>query len=627
MEKSSFYLHPAKVEALEDRIAPATIIVSNANDAGAGSLRQALIDADVDPGKDTVVFDKTFFATQKVISLASDLPTITSDIAIMGPGTANATIDGNGQYRIFNFDDNSTEVRAASVSGLTLTGGHDTNGGALSSKESLTLSHSVLVNNEAMNYGGGLYFSSPGKLTVIETRFIDNLSGFGGGGLFAASSGLSIKVSKSDFVSNTGGTIGGAMALVVESAAKANSAIIVDSCSVIDNGANNNGGGIFIDNNANNGAGKVLVKNATLTGNSGAIGAGIYLTDGAVTIDKVSITDNVSSDRGGGIGDNGIASLVIKNSRISSNTAVTEGGGLYLGGNHAVTIQNSEISGNSAQQSGGGIYAGVTKLVISASAVSANKAGNDGGAIANTVQDATISITKTRMEQNSATDDGGAISAQGANTQVILKSSSLSGNSSMDSGGGIYMNNTSVLQASANKFIDNNALYGGAINAVNNVAVTLTKNLFEVNKAGFAGGAFFCTSVGAGLSLVSNTFTGNTAFSSGAGFIDMNGDVTVKGNTFQANEALAGSGGAISFFGSGGKTLSKNKWLGNTAFGNGGAFQLSAGVLTVSGDSFIGNTASNTGGAIYNITGSSISEDDGTFEDNYAPSQPNIFNT
>lgn len=129
------------------------------------------------------------------------------------------------------------------------------------------------------------------------------------------------------------------------------------------------------------------------------------------------------------------------------------------------------------------------------------------------------------------------------------------------------------------------------------------------------------------MSLVSNMFVGNTGAESGAGVINMNGDVTVKGNTFQANASLAGSGGAISFLGSGGKTLSKNKWLGNTAFGNGGAFLLSSGILTVSGDSFIGNTASNAGGAIYNVTGSSISEDDGTFEDNYAPSNPNIFNT
>src|SRR5947209_6050858 len=46
-------------ELLEDRSTPATITVTNLNDAGAGSLRQAVLDANdviTHPGSDTIVF-------------------------------------------------------------------------------------------------------------------------------------------------------------------------------------------------------------------------------------------------------------------------------------------------------------------------------------------------------------------------------------------------------------------------------------------------------------------------------------------------------------------------------------------------------------------------------------------
>src|SRR5438105_10394554 len=41
---------------LEDRVVPTTYLVTNVNDAGAGSLRQAVVDANANPGADTIVF-------------------------------------------------------------------------------------------------------------------------------------------------------------------------------------------------------------------------------------------------------------------------------------------------------------------------------------------------------------------------------------------------------------------------------------------------------------------------------------------------------------------------------------------------------------------------------------------
>src|SRR4051794_21721065 len=43
-------------QPLEERLAPANLVVLNHNDSGAGSLRQAVLDANANPDADTVLF-------------------------------------------------------------------------------------------------------------------------------------------------------------------------------------------------------------------------------------------------------------------------------------------------------------------------------------------------------------------------------------------------------------------------------------------------------------------------------------------------------------------------------------------------------------------------------------------
>src|SRR6185369_13877247 len=81
--------------ALESRDAPAVFTVLNNNDSGPGSLRDAITQANATVVADTINFDATFFSTPRTISLASTLA-ITQDLSIVGPGAANATINGGG---------------------------------------------------------------------------------------------------------------------------------------------------------------------------------------------------------------------------------------------------------------------------------------------------------------------------------------------------------------------------------------------------------------------------------------------------------------------------------------------------------------------------------------------------
>jgi len=76
-------------------VAHAAITVTNTNDSGAGSLRQAI--ADASPG-DTINFNLTYPAT---IILTSGHLTVDKSLTISGPGANQLTISGNDARRVF----------------------------------------------------------------------------------------------------------------------------------------------------------------------------------------------------------------------------------------------------------------------------------------------------------------------------------------------------------------------------------------------------------------------------------------------------------------------------------------------------------------------------------------------
>ena len=101
------------IELLEARIAPAGLVVSNLNDSGKGSLRDALTTAETHQ-HEVISFAKGLHGT---ITLDSDLPKITSDVTINGPGAASLAIDGGGYHSVFQIVGHDL---TASLSGLTV---------------------------------------------------------------------------------------------------------------------------------------------------------------------------------------------------------------------------------------------------------------------------------------------------------------------------------------------------------------------------------------------------------------------------------------------------------------------------------------------------------------------------
>src|SRR5215467_9112760 len=86
----------------------ATITVTNTNDSGPGSLRQALVAAH---DGDTI----TFAVTGNVVLTGGGLP-VNKNVTILGPGADQLTIDGNQTVLVFGvFPDKSASISALTI--------------------------------------------------------------------------------------------------------------------------------------------------------------------------------------------------------------------------------------------------------------------------------------------------------------------------------------------------------------------------------------------------------------------------------------------------------------------------------------------------------------------------------
>ena len=103
----------------------ATFTVTNTNDAGAGSFRQAIIDANIAAGADWILFGIGGPVGVKTISTTSVLPTITDQVFIYGYTQAGSSVNtlavGNDAVIMIELDG----TNAGNVDGLTLGAGSD----------------------------------------------------------------------------------------------------------------------------------------------------------------------------------------------------------------------------------------------------------------------------------------------------------------------------------------------------------------------------------------------------------------------------------------------------------------------------------------------------------------------
>jgi len=321
--------------------AATTYTVTNTADSGAGSLRQAVIDANNNAGADIIVFDASAAGT---ITLTTDI-FFTDDVSIAGLGAAESIISGNNITRIFYMYDEG--ARTISISGLTLTDGRSTTGGAIFSKGiDLTLSSVVITGNEAAGRGGGVYFADfEGRnpsLTIIDSEISDNTAGNDGGGLNLYSVG-DVTITNTVVSGNTSNKEGGGAYFYSVGN------VSIDSSTFDQNTAVENGGGLHLYS-----VGDVTITNTVFSGNTAAAsggGAFFYQVED-VSIDSSTFDQNSAVSEGGGVHATSSDSFTMKNSTVSGNEA-EDGAGLRLGNNGDILIANSTIANNVGAAEGG----------------------------------------------------------------------------------------------------------------------------------------------------------------------------------------------------------------------------------------------------------------------------------
>jgi hypothetical protein len=149
-----------------------TITVTNTDDSGAGSLRDAIATA---ASGDTINFNVPLPAT---ITLASTFSICNSQtLTSSGPGASQLAISGNnGAVQVFNICSGAN----VTLSGLTIEKGSAIIGGGLYNNGTLTVTNSTLSGNSA-DGGGGIY--NMGTLTLTNSTLSGNFASREGGGI------------------------------------------------------------------------------------------------------------------------------------------------------------------------------------------------------------------------------------------------------------------------------------------------------------------------------------------------------------------------------------------------------------------------------------------------------------
>jgi serine/threonine protein kinase len=341
--------------------------VTNLNDDGPGSLRQAI--ATASPGS-TITFDSSLNGT---IVLSSGDLNFNKSLTVRGPGANILSITRN------NVGTKKIHIilgASVTISGLTFTGLNDS---GFKSEANLTLIDSVVSANSTPGDGGGI--ESTGTLVLINTTItgnravstgtpFDHNKDFGNGGGIANHGVL--RVINSRIFGNVASTDGGG----VYNEYKVPTVSTISNSTIFNNTACRGGGGIFIRK------GDLALNNTTVSNNK--VGNCVGYTLGRPGL-------------GGGIKNFG--TLTLTNSTVSANTTPADGGGIYSGVNATdvgmLTLTNSTVSGNtSSGGSGGGIEYEGSQATITFCTLYGNTALNGGGiSIGNNTTNQPVQVT------------------------------------------------------------------------------------------------------------------------------------------------------------------------------------------------------------------------------------------
>ena len=613
------------------------ITVLNTNDAGAGSLRQAMLDI----CEDGIITFNESLGSQTITLTSGELPTIDLGVTIDASTlTSTITVDANNASRIFNINcaapaivniKNLTLINASTVGDgggiyvasnnialdlldVDITGCDAANGGAIYQTGGTLGANSCGVTSNTATTNGGAVYVAAGTFTSTFSQYNFNTALYGGG-LFVNSG--TIELTNDSLLTNSASLTGGGFYLKEGSLTLSNSKVNRNTALTFGAGGYEELGSAFL-----------LATTSEIMGNictSGA-GAGLFVGVGFAEISQSTINGN-RAEGATDWGDGGAiyvtdGNLTLVSNIIKYNYAYRWGGALVLNGlafrnGTPATIHstNDTISCNSAQTGvGGAIYLYQGNSDFTGTKIEWNESSNYGGGVCvwnntgtTTFDQSTFSNNRTRNNASDVLNYGGAMFID--NAVVGVTSSTFTSNicsntrsSATPKGGAVYVydgtfNATNSIFTS--NVVTNTGSKGGAV--FNDMAdVNIASCTFTTNAAGRNGGAIFTNQSTANTSSTNSTFTSNSAGKLGGALYLENGTMTSNYCEFALNSAtgLAGAAGGAINHNLGTSTTKNCEIYSNTADVAGG-FYLKNGTANIVNSLFYDNSASTYGGALY----------------------------
>ncbi len=303
----------------------ASIPVTNCNDSGPGSYRQAMLDA---VSGDTI--DLTGLDCSTITLTTGDVASGVTDLTLQGPGALALTISGGGNFRpLHHLGSGHLSVNDVSIAdGKKYVADGDLgnpDGGCITSIGEVTINNSWVKYCDAGSSsvsnavkGGAVYGQA--SVTVVNSIISGSTahsSGFNamGGGVYTPGD---LTIAYSQVADNAVYALG-----------------------------RSTGGGTQVGNFYGVPGGGTFAKYSTFSGNSASVGGGLYAT-GDVFITNSTISHNAGGNTGGILMFNlgGVTGeWKLMNSTVSGNASNLFTGGVYIRGNDA-RIENSTIAFN-----------------------------------------------------------------------------------------------------------------------------------------------------------------------------------------------------------------------------------------------------------------------------------------
>jgi hypothetical protein len=551
----------------------------------------------------TILFSTSAFSSPQTINLTAqlELSNTTTPEAIDGSATAGVTISGENLFGVLKVDPGVT----ATLTGLTLSQGRSTNGGAIDNLGGLTVSNSTFSDDVATANGGAIDNEAGGTLVVLNSTLANN-SATMGGGIFNSASATTTATDSTlaGNSANAGSAIYSAGTLTTVNATFAYNASV-------------SGGGAI-----DAAAGTTTLYNTIVASNTSGTGMGATPSDVAGTVSGSSSFNLIGTGGSGGLtnGTNGnhvgvsnpglgvLASNGGPTQTIAllSTSPAINGGSATIG---SITIpltdqrgtlripENTMIDVGAYQASANYQVTSTADTLVAGTLRSAINWANansssgvmdvisfDTSGVFATPQTITLSPSLPTLSLTNMTAPV-AIEGPAAALLTISGAGGATGIFSIGPGATVTMTGITIAEGSASTLGNTPYLSGGAI--LNYGNLTIASDVFSNDSAILYGGAI---SNGGKLSITNTTFSGNSAAFGLGGSIDNSGTLSVDSSTFSGGTAW--QGGAID-----------NKTVG---------------VLFVSNSTFSDNSGTE-GGAIFNdafasIYGSTFANDVTTFD-------------